>query len=767
MGTVFADFGKLLPGIDAGQLQTEGARRLLAACERHSAFEVIALRAFEREQEGEVKRFAEAIEVDCCDGSVPSRNSVGVQPRERLFLIHRPGREVPYDVRAMRADFPATLHQNHVVPNEPRSLCLYFEPWSVVERAWTPQRFLARVTWWLKETALGTLHRNDQPLERMYFATPWQVVLPPDFHVRLQSTDEVLSLRAIESGAGTVEVVVGQYAPRKSAAQPGHLFAEVLPISIAPVEHRPISEYPNTLGDFEDQLAARGSSMIGELKRAIEARTPHAGLEIKSVGLGTVIIVRMPIVASASGTEQVDLQGFRVKAGIADLGVACGVLIDGRRGVAYIDSSAKLAQAAGAAEVAQQQWRDFVMEPMDVRLAPTKADARRFSGVSDQGAEFNGLLAGVGALGSALADMWSRAGWGNWTLIDDDALKSHNTVRHQARYDVVGRSKAHTVAGLLRDNFADGIDTTAGLHAKVTDKAANVTEAVKSAALLVDATTSLGAPRDLSSRESTPRSASTFLTPSGLGSVLLLEDSERNLRLSSLEPQYYRAILESDWGAQHLCGHHGELWVGGGCRDVSAVIPAELVNLHAAILARQLRLSVASPEARMAVWSLDDAAGSLVATDVPVAKSLFHESGGWRVVWDEGLLKKLRTMRSRRLTNETGGVLLGYWDLPRNTCFLVDALPAPLDSVEEKTSFARGVEGLQEALGRCRRRTANIVDYVGEWHSHPEHMSSRPSTDDYALLDHMAVVMANDGLPSVMLIVGESDITILTSLKQS
>ena len=264
METVYADFGELLPGTDAGQLHTEGARRLLAACEKSHAFDVVALRAFVSEQNGKSVRVVEGIEVDCSDGTVPSRSPVGIRNRERLLLMHQPGGEIPYDVRALRTDFPGTLHQNHVGPGEPRSLCLYFEPWSTVERAWTPERHLARVAWWLRETSLGTLHRNDQPLERMYFVSPWQVVLPPDFCERSLSSDEALFLYAVPSGSDNTEVIIGQFRPRQNAGQPWSTFTDALPVAIAPVVHKPVNDYPSSLGALEDQLVERDSSIIRE-----------------------------------------------------------------------------------------------------------------------------------------------------------------------------------------------------------------------------------------------------------------------------------------------------------------------------------------------------------------------------------------------------------------------------------------------------------------------------------------------------------------------
>lgn len=124
-------------------------------------------------------------------------------------------------------------------------------------------------------------------------------------------------------------------------------------------------------------------------------------------------------------------------------------------------------------------------------------------------------------------------------------------------------------------------------------------QAISEADLLIDATTTLAASRDLSDfdLEKMPRLASAFLTPSGWDSVLLMEDKNRTIRLSELEPQYYRAIINKGWGNNHLSGHHGEISVGAGCRDVSMVISYELISLHSAIFARQIRKRVDEPKA--------------------------------------------------------------------------------------------------------------------------------------------------------------------------
>lgn len=60
----------------------------------------------------------------------------------------------------------------------------------------------------------------------------------------------------------------------------------------------------------------------------------------------------------------------------------------------------------------------------------------------------------------------------------------------------------------------------------------------------------------------------------------------------------------------------------------------------------------------------------------------------------------------------------------------------------------------------------DMVGYVGEWHSHPPGHSASPSRHDLVQLVHLALGMADDGLPAVQLIVGEQDLQILQGAVQ-
>lgn len=251
MSAEYHSIGEVLPDLDPSRLEHGDSRRLLAACQQHPAFEVVELRRLESGGNGSQDlQVVDGIVVECCDGTVPSRNSVGVKNRERLLLLHGPGLVTPPDVRALRLNFPVTPHQNHVLPGEPASLCLYFEPWSAVERTWTAAKYLQRILWWLRETALGTLHRSDQPLERLYFVSPYQIVLPADFNERMANQSEVLRLACVRSRANG-KLLRGLFVPKDATAadanDPG---LDSLVVQVPPAVVTRIERYPATLETF-------------------------------------------------------------------------------------------------------------------------------------------------------------------------------------------------------------------------------------------------------------------------------------------------------------------------------------------------------------------------------------------------------------------------------------------------------------------------------------------------------------------------------------
>jgi integrative and conjugative element protein (TIGR02256 family) len=139
------------------------------------------------------------------------------------------------------------------------------------------------------------------------------------------------------------------------------------------------------------------------------------------------------------------------------------------------------------------------------------------------------------------------------------------------------------------------------------------------------------------------------------------------------------------------------------------------------------------------------------------------ESADWRVVLDDGIIERLRALRAERAPKETGGIIVGYTDQVSRTIYVVDVHPAPGDSVEEAVGFVRGVDGLHAAWKEVQERTASIVNYIGEWHSHPPQHGASPSWDDMTLVAQLGEVLARDGEPALMVIIAEDQFSIFVS----
>ncbi len=118
----------------------------------------------------------------------------------------------------------------------------------------------------------------------------------------------------------------------------------------------------------------------------------------------------------------------------------------------------------------------------------------------------------------------------------------------------------------------------------------------------------------------------------------------------------------------------------------------------------------------------------------------------------------MATYRRERLPNETGGVLLGTFDMSRRVALVSIALPSPDDSKEWPIVYIRGSAGLRGAVSRAEVTTGGGLEYLGEWHSHPKGANAAASKDDRKALKLLSEVMAEDARPAVMMIVGEHEI---------
>ena len=193
---------------------------------------------------------------------------------------------------------------------------------------------------------------------------------------------------------------------------------------------------------------------------------------------------------------------------------------------------------------------------------------------------------------------------------------------------------------------------------------------------------------------------------------MLAEDEKRDISLDCLEMQYYRYLINTPVLRDHLQRDDGIIRYARSCRDISSTIPQDLVALHSAICSRSLRNTFLAKDAHISLWKTNKD----MAVDihkVPVSRALQMRLGEWILYTDQYVLEKVSQARDERLPNETGGVLVGSFDMQRKIVYIADTILSPPDSVEWPTVYIRGCQGLRKQVDEIKRITTEMLDYVG------------------------------------------------------
>jgi integrative and conjugative element protein (TIGR02256 family) len=698
---------------------------------------------------GEGSLAGEAIVVDIVCHEVPNQNEFGIQFRERIAIRVRADEKQLVEVLALRKSFPTLSHQNYSAPNSPANLCLYSVPNDEVFRTWTAQNFLKRIQWWLAASSKGDLHAPDQPVEQLFFNAQDALVLPWNFDERKNEGAKFYLCSPPISASGKVTLFLEEI-----QRQTAHRFVQrVVEVTCDPIVHGHVEREPTNMGELDQLLIKRGVKLIPELKSVLTHGIDDKGISIKQEQSFTTIILHIPIVRETGGrVERFATRAYATTLKPSELGLKIKALFI-FEGKAFVDSTAE-----SFGKVPDLSWHSVPIYPMEVQYCMNASLARQQSSITDAGPK--GVLVGYGSLGSVLLNLWTRSGWGNWSVIDMDHIKPHNLARHVALNQHIGQPKVQVASEFAYATYGEAIPVTAIYGDACDENSATIRDALQAAELVVDASAGMSYPRLASTKADSPRHVSCFLTPDGNKSVLLLEDSEGKCGLRTLEAQYYRAILKEEWGVDHLSSKLRPIRTGASCRDASIALPYSRVTAHASVLAEQIMRWSKDATARACVWEREEESGAVTARNIPIFAERTIQCGDFFASIDTGLEARLQSLRTQSLPNETGGVLLGYFDLNVNAIVIVDATSAPTDSVGTPSSFKRGTKELSDLISDASKKTAGIVGYVGEWHSHPAGVDARPSALDLNQLAELSRHMHDDGLPVLQLIVAEEQIEI-------
>lgn len=444
MATEFFDWGIPLTDQELEQIP-EALKAFADVCVKHP------IRVYARNEVSD--QFM--VILDIGDGTFESENLPGILRIERISVTYKPKTDFHWEVRPLRMDFPVTMHQNHVLEGEPRSLCLYMEGWRSVERTWTPESFLQRILWWLRSAADGTIHADDQPLERLLFDSSYTILLPRGHFEKCNDPAYRLALKSI-APADTKQVTFrGQYVPTSEINDQQTTSCIPISVMLTPIENGPVEAYPTSLGGLQDMVTSRDADLLQPLNAAIKERVGSDGLTPEKSSEYRFILILLGVPRTRNGrVEKIESLGFAIKADLGKLGEALALLFKSPTDSKwYIDEPIDSADA-----IKNDSWRSLPLDLLRIQHFPSDQKIRTYSGLEADDPGPTGIIAGLGALGSNLAQLWAREAWGSWHYVDSDILQAHNIVRHIASHEAIGFTKTQ-VARCLTDNLymkADG-----------------------------------------------------------------------------------------------------------------------------------------------------------------------------------------------------------------------------------------------------------------------------------------------------------------------
>ena len=596
-----------------------------------------------------------------------------------------------------------------------------------------------RVRWWMQKSAYGELHGEDQPLDPALAPSFWNLVLPPDFdttvdgsYAALPRTKHLISPILLLPLDADLRADVPQYACSHVVTRP--------------TGHGAMIDLPANLAELVEIYADLGVDLVGEITKlfAGDLSDPKLSARLRQ---GLLLLITTPLTGVDGVIGAKTTRAFlSPDVTLLDVAKALGIASDEGGAIGRLV----------AVPPDQNELQSRQILPLNVVDGFTPDLARATSGRAN--APNRTLVAiGLGTLGSQTVLNLARMGQSKWTLIDQDFVAPHNLARHAAPGGAIGCSKAEVVAQEI-DELFQRQEATA-IHAAVggEETPTPVLEALSDAERVVDFSASVQAARWLAGNAHFEATVSSyFVNPSGTALISLHEGADRQGRDGTVEMAYYAMLTETETLRDHLATS-GQVRIGS-CRDVSVTIPQSWMALFAGLAAEDVEATHDLAGARVTIWSLG-ADGSVAVKSRAVEPFFRVGLDIWTVQIEPGVVAAIEAARGDGAV-ETGGVLLGGFDLNRRTLFVTAPLPSPPDSRAGRTYFDRGARGVQQAIIETERATMRHITYVGEWHTHPAGSSSAPSELDRTLLGWVADLRQLFLMPGLLLIWGDDGIRV-------
>lgn len=638
-----------------------------------------------------------------------------------------------------RKDFPIVPHLN-LLEDGQKTLCLFDVPFNEIKHIFNASMLIKRIVYWFEKTARGELHQPDQALEPYFPYVTNLLFLSPKKDLPFVKLDEIpneqyriLRERPLHfKNSGKIHAII--YATIEKG-----------------VHQNILNSLPKNLRDldiaFEDRLIEKISEelpyiwSVKQNTKMYRLLFNQSEVELKKSSVMLIVDI-IQETKKASKDKNHTYKAFLIEGTYQNLYKSLGYRVEKNQLVKRMPTG---------------DFSSLKLSPFDFIFNLNPNYANLYNGLDKQFCNKKIVQIGLGSLGSQIANNCIRAGYGKWIYIDPDVLFPHNLARHCLTESGLGKNKA-----ILMKEYSESIfDATAEYCVEKampedifnSNYSNDFINEIKNSSLVVDCSASVAVERYLCHNlANNTRCISFFMNPSGTSLIMLLEDTERKVKLDMLEMQYYSIIINNETLYDHLKSNQKVIY-SSSCRNSSLKYSQDNVAIFSGIASKFLKNINQHSDSMISIWTFDGL--SIKSFNEPGILFVDYNQNDWNIKISSSLESKLFSIRKSKLPNETGGILLGSFDFEQKICYIVDTINAPNDSQEFPCAFIRGSKGLLKQIEKIEEITVGNITYIGEWHSHPTD-NTHQSSEDKALLEYIAEYNYTQCQPGCMLIVGET-----------
>lgn len=382
------------------------------------------------------------------------------------------------------------------------------------------------------------------------------------------------------------------------------------------------------------------------------------------------------------------------------------------------------------------------------------------------------LFVGAGALGSKVVLHLARNGYTSITIIDKDILTPHNLVRHALFSDSISKNKAEDIANKLDNMYILDKDRRfKGLPVSFINYAEN--NDLSQFDVLIDCSASKSVFSFLSNytKKLPGVVIRAELANNGKLGLILKEGVNRVPKVDEIEASlfnYSRSNNEvSDWLKRFRelkynlqDGQFEDITIGLGCNTNTMRLSDNVISYHAAVFSSYIKKALINEngegEFLISYFDEDDLSKNYCRTaflqDFITVKSSDNE---WTTKVYRKTYERILYELNKCKPNEAGGILLGKLNIKDKVIYVTD-MYVPKDSKRWPYLFVKGTEGTEEYLKDINAITGDMVYYVGDWHTHPEHSTNMSCTDTNSLIE-LHEILKNYSYPAHIMIFNETE----------